>query len=99
MVGKKSPVWAHFVVADNGAKCLLCNKEVLGRGNTTNLFQHIKINHYQAYIKLKSGVTQTVEMYVIILGFTLCLFYIKFWDVYISTVSATIGKPSAPYVL
>ena len=56
-MGKKSLVWDYFRTdVSNKVKkvvCVMCDKVVLSSGNTTNLYQHLKLNHKKDLSKLE----------------------------------------------
>jgi len=46
----RSAVWKYFVPQDNAAFCKLCQRSLKRtRGNTSNLFHHLKRSHVRQY--------------------------------------------------
>jgi len=47
---RKSPVWEYFTAGEGVATCQLCTRVVKrSRGNTTNLFAHLRSVHREHY--------------------------------------------------
>ena len=57
--GSSSKVWKYFVMVDEKHyTCLLCirRKNYKWCRNTTNLFNHLKLKHWNAYVEAKGGI-------------------------------------------
>lgn len=50
-----SPIWTFFDVIDKeNAKCKKCSKNVKRAGGTTNLRNHLKNNHFNAFYEMQN---------------------------------------------
>ncbi|XP_066596478.1 E3 SUMO-protein ligase ZBED1-like [Prorops nasuta] len=57
---RASPVWKYFVKTTLGGKCKVCQKEIKGSGNTTNLKLHLERIHPN--VELSSNVNNKTDV-------------------------------------
>ncbi|XP_066596242.1 E3 SUMO-protein ligase ZBED1-like [Prorops nasuta] len=57
---RASPVWKYFVKTTLGGKCKVCQKEIKGSGNTTNLKLHLERIHPN--VELSSNVNNKADV-------------------------------------
>lgn len=55
----QSNVWTFFIKCDTGGKCKLCQQTVKTIGNTTNLTNHLKRHHKEAYIDINKSLNES----------------------------------------